>query len=592
MLHLLLLAGAGALFLAGCSKRNSVTLSEPPQNSEPKYLTDFGEDAKAAELFLKLQNAGTPPRLLDQGCPTIVYDSQGKGEIKRFDSGNKKIETCEVYEYVLNEESNFPRLAEELTEKPNPWSFDDRDPKTKFDEEVRRKVRYAIDEISGLLKDKGFAKGSLEYQERMAVGIFYLAATPRLNRIPGKEAAQHVESFLGGLDKFGLRDFKIFLRNHGGFGVEGFYTEEQTALKAMESGVGEGTELCKILFACLRMAGLDPFFVLVPIKKDDPAFQQFPSSLLKEIVWQNPNYRHLCLGLRIGGKTRLLDPGGLRYDPPYREFYPLSLRQYLSLDFINRANEHFVKRELVHALVDLNTAIQIDRENYLAYTNRAIAWSVRGIYGLALEDINRAIQINPAPPSLYYTRGLQWYGQEKFDQALADFNRAIQKDPAFHPAYLQRGILWLTRDAPEKAWEDLAHYIKFNPSQLSPQVAQVLQQYYAQEWMGQAADGRRKIIEEETDLDVINSTTTARMTALLWRAGFRIWAKDHAENLLEVILKKKVERDRGKKEFSPETGQFLTKLLDQFPPDLQLVLNMESVRKKLFPDKKIKLSGE
>ncbi|HSA67543.1 MAG TPA: tetratricopeptide repeat protein, partial [Methyloceanibacter sp.] len=65
------------------------------------------------------------------------------------------------------------------------------------------------------------------------------------------------------------------------------------------------------------------------------------------------------------------------------------------------------------------------RGQAIAYTNRGVAFRIRGGLQRALADFNRAIELDSSLAPIYANRGLIYQYMGEPNPALADFNRAI-----------------------------------------------------------------------------------------------------------------------------------------------------------------------
>ncbi|MBI2346799.1 MAG: tetratricopeptide repeat protein [Deltaproteobacteria bacterium] len=353
--------------------------------------------------------------------------------------------------------------------------LDDLDPATGFDAKVRNRAQAAIDQLKGILKKQGIQEGTEGYKERMAVGLYYLAALPdeeTLRRLPSSPAyatlPMLVKKAFGmrELTKLGLGAFGYHIKIKGGFRVEENVSEEYTALEALKTGNGKSTERSKILFALLHMAGLNPQFVLVRRKglltSGDP-------DIAKSVKYWSAGILHLCIGLEMLGRLRLLDPSLWNSNPAYTEYFPLSLRKYLSLDYANRGGASNDKGEYDKAIAYCTRAIEIDPLLAEAFNNRGYAWAEKGEDDKAITDYTRALEIEPLLAEAYNNRGVAWTKKGEYDKAIADYIRAIEIDPRFAGAYGNLGLALVQTGKLEKALEPLAKFLK-----LSPQGANVL----------------------------------------------------------------------------------------------------------------------
>ncbi len=86
-----------------------------------------------------------------------------------------------------------------------------------------------------------------------------------------------------------------------------------------------------------------------------------------------------------------------------------------------------------------NHALKINPANYIAYDNRAPAYTKMGDLDAAMADYNEAIRLNPNLADAYYGRGGVWDKMGNPEKALDDYNKAIEIKPDFLSAYNNRG---------------------------------------------------------------------------------------------------------------------------------------------------------
>jgi tetratricopeptide (TPR) repeat protein len=100
------------------------------------------------------------------------------------------------------------------------------------------------------------------------------------------------------------------------------------------------------------------------------------------------------------------------------------------------------KNEVDGALADYNKAIEINPQNYHAYTSRGdLKTDKLNNTNGALADYNKAIEIAPENPYAYNNRGFLKTKLNDTKGALADYNKAIEIDPRNLRAYNNRGSL-------------------------------------------------------------------------------------------------------------------------------------------------------
>jgi len=90
------------------------------------------------------------------------------------------------------------------------------------------------------------------------------------------------------------------------------------------------------------------------------------------------------------------------------------------------------------AIVAFTKVIELDPDNYDAYTSRGGAHEDRGEFREAIADFSRAIDLNPTSVVAVFGRGSAYYRREIAEPALADLSKAIELDPDFANSFNYR----------------------------------------------------------------------------------------------------------------------------------------------------------
>jgi protein O-mannosyl-transferase len=100
-------------------------------------------------------------------------------------------------------------------------------------------------------------------------------------------------------------------------------------------------------------------------------------------------------------------------------------------------------------------ALQVTKDNYLAYNGRGMAYGELHRYERAFEDFNLSIRLKPDYAYPYYNRGNIYSMRGQYQQAIDDYNRAIslRLDSAY--VYNNRGIAYLKQDNKESGCLDV-----------------------------------------------------------------------------------------------------------------------------------------
>jgi len=91
---------------------------------------------------------------------------------------------------------------------------------------------------------------------------------------------------------------------------------------------------------------------------------------------------------------------------------------------------------------------------WLAYFNRAHAYTTLGNFRASLNDLDLAIKHNPRYANSFYIRGIDYMGLGQYSKAIKNLDRAIEYDPNFSRAYYMRGSANLKLGNTEEAKRD------------------------------------------------------------------------------------------------------------------------------------------
>ena len=110
-------------------------------------------------------------------------------------------------------------------------------------------------------------------------------------------------------------------------------------------------------------------------------------------------------------------------------------------------------------------AIEVTKNNYLAYNNRGFAYNEKSRYDLAIADFNKALDINPRYDKAYNNRGFAYVNGGRYDFAISDFNKAIEMNPNNADAYYNRGTFYSqVKGQYDLAIADYSKVLEINPT--------------------------------------------------------------------------------------------------------------------------------
>jgi len=375
-------------------------------------------------------------------CPVATEKTCRRGE------KDGVVEATEVNEYALNNYQRYQKMIEGVLKREIPWVLDDLDPKTTFDEGVREKASLAIGRLKNILRKKKIKEGTEEFREKMALGLLYLVSVPIEKTKDLSLEAREVEDEL---KKAGLQEFAKYVRANGGFYVRPDVSHEHSALDAIKNDKGKCTEKSKILYAVMKMAGLDPVFVKV---------YEIDERVIRRAGAPQPTQLHVCIGLEIKGRLRLIDPSLGLSDARHTVFFPISLRQYLAADYSNMGSMNKRGDASIEAFT---TAIKIDPMSSIAYFNRGSSWARKQNLDKAISDYSESIRTNPTLLLPHIERGNAWMRKGNMDKAIADYSKAIAIKPHYAPDYFYRGLAYSAKGDLDKAIADFTEAINRIP---------------------------------------------------------------------------------------------------------------------------------
>jgi tetratricopeptide (TPR) repeat protein len=91
-------------------------------------------------------------------------------------------------------------------------------------------------------------------------------------------------------------------------------------------------------------------------------------------------------------------------------------------------------QNILAAIPDLETALQLDPQNYYAHHNYAQAAYLLGFDDYAVSEYTKAIALNPKGARSYLGRGWAYFNVCQLNEASTDFGRAVGLDPTLRSA--------------------------------------------------------------------------------------------------------------------------------------------------------------
>ncbi len=126
----------------------------------------------------------------------------------------------------------------------------------------------------------------------------------------------------------------------------------------------------------------------------------------------------------------------------------------MDIDYLERANQQFNKKNYQAALENYNLAIKHYPTLAEAYYNRGLVKRIICNHEEAIQDFSIATILKPKMFLAYYYRGLTYYELGDYPYAMANYNHAIMLNSKLARAYYQRAIICGELGKNSQAYED------------------------------------------------------------------------------------------------------------------------------------------
>ncbi|PIR18326.1 MAG: hypothetical protein COV46_00605 [Deltaproteobacteria bacterium CG11_big_fil_rev_8_21_14_0_20_49_13] len=253
---------------------------------------------------------------------------------------NDRKMSCEgIADVLFDNYQEYPELIKEMSGSLPSWTITDK--------EALKKLDSAISLLRAILTGNGLKNGTGEFDERLAVGLFYLAYVPLKSEFDaGSKDSWAWNNMSQDLYLNGLDDFAEWLEANGGFGLSTIKEDadiETDADTVIRDHKGFCTERSKVVFAFFEHAGLKPFMESLSAMDVEKAWSEFwhYKVPLVEGLLAVQFMGHAIVGLRSkNGRVRHFDPTmswkGRASDAPFGRYAQRrSLRQFRMFENMN-----------------------------------------------------------------------------------------------------------------------------------------------------------------------------------------------------------------------------------------------------------------
>lgn len=129
----------------------------------------------------------------------------------------------------------------------------------------------------------------------------------------------------------------------------------------------------------------------------------------------------------------------------------LALRPNYFMALINRGVALSQQGKIGPALVDFSAAESLDKSSALLYLNRGLAQFAAGYYAGAVDDYTEMTFLEPANPRPYLERGRAFVKMGYFQNAMEDFQQAIALSPKYAMPYYYAAELLFNKGNTDEA---------------------------------------------------------------------------------------------------------------------------------------------
>lgn len=342
----------------------------------------------------------------------------------------------DIWEVAFANYEKYQRLIEGVTRQPLPWSIVDDNILTRHDLYLKQSGEAAITLLKKILVAQGFQTDTPEYEERLAVGLFYFACAPSPLRMHAyRSSIQDIFPGMEELKSLALGDFYQYILDHGGWGISFLNYEkgiqgEFSALESFQKGIGACTEVSKLLFSLFKLAGLKPRLVFL--------LAQDVLDVLTPLLREKPQvevWGHMAVGMQWGKRWRYFDPlnGVMSNAPFYKKARPLTLREYYYADLLNQLNAKAKEGEIVEGdplfqlMEEFGEVAYLGDRKYLVKAELALK---RGDKAEAIRLAKLGLQQNPASPELLFLLA-KHYGEVKDCKAATPYLKKLFLFPTY-----------------------------------------------------------------------------------------------------------------------------------------------------------------
>lgn len=112
-------------------------------------------------------------------------------------------------------------------------------------------------------------------------------------------------------------------------------------------------------------------------------------------------------------------------------------------------------------IMDATKALEVNMEEWVAYSVRGVCWQFLGDYQAAIQDYKIYLGHDPTDAPIWSNLGNAQREASLLEDAITSHNTALELDPSYYQANINRGLVYTKLGEYDKALDDFNHALEF-----------------------------------------------------------------------------------------------------------------------------------
>jgi tetratricopeptide (TPR) repeat protein len=390
------------------------------------YQLAFSLDSPVGRIYTAIKKSGVSDDALDQGFDAVV--SSHADMFKLMGKRDKIHQAEEVLIFALH---NYLKFQRDLESNGYPviWSFDDLDPTTTFDNELREKVMRAINAFKAVIQKTGLGEKDPLFQEKLALSVYYFTLT--------SADGSPIRGTQKELTDAGLEEVALYLKKNGGLGIAGSANGcgvTAPALTSLKNKCSRCVEDSAVLFALFKMAGLNATFI-----------DSLPTPATAKRYGYPAGARHVAVVLLMPNRNRIFDPGikNSNAEEQYKKdfvWHKIITPLHFLADFFNNVSvDYSNKGDVALAFENTRTSVNIFPYNVNRLFNLAEYYRQKKDYDNVIKYLEKGLALQSDHPTAREMLSSAYLKKGQIDKAISQYEWLLKTNPK-NPDYLRQLI--------------------------------------------------------------------------------------------------------------------------------------------------------